>query len=182
MRTRIYRRGLTNGQTALIISVVVIVVLALSCFGLLLMGGIMLPALGQARQAAQSMKSMTQLKGLQMSQTLLLQDFPDLEPTFENLIANNYIMVEMTESPFGPVMDGGGDYWLSMPQLGLGPDPAVGARLIVGYDRAMYASHHVVAVLFANGNTELLSVEEFISLAGSPPNTDSNLNLPARQP
>ncbi|HRQ75650.1 MAG TPA: hypothetical protein PK098_06990 [Phycisphaerales bacterium] len=179
MRRRIHRRGLTNGQTALIISIVVIVLLALSCFGLLLMGGIMLPALGQARQAAQSMKSMIQLQSLEMAQTQFVQDFPDQQPTFENLVANNYITVEMTQSPFGPVPDGGGDYWLLLQRSEL-EDAADAVQVVIGYDRAMYASHYAVAVLFADGSTNLLSIADFEQLVATPPNDRDAMSLPNR--
>lgn len=179
MRRRIHRRGLTNGQTALIISIVVIVLLALSCFGLLLMGGIMLPALGQARHAAQGMKSMIQLQSLEIAQTQFVRDFPDQQPTLDSLVVNNYVTVEMTQSPFGPVTDGGSDYWLlwQRPEF---EDAAAASQFVIGYDRAMYASHYAVAVLFADGSTNLLSVADFEQRVTTPPNDRDTMSLPYR--
>ena len=174
------RRGLTTAQTTWIIVAVIAGVLLLTCIGVGLATGIMLPAIGKARQNAMGMKSVAQLQQIEQAISIAAAD-PNLTiDSTQNLIDNGLVTPQILSSPLGPVGDDKGDYWIAFDR----PDPSeVSApeKYIVAYDRAMYASEPMVAACLLNGTCETLKVNKFDSLLNDPANADREFNLPKRQ-
>ncbi len=186
MNSPIRRRGMAAGgtNTGLIIALVVgAVVLVLGCLGTILLA-VMLPAIGTARESVLEGLSQSNLRKIELERYGVNQDVatdadPDLpEFTVEFVRTDRGLSGEALASPFGPVPDGGEDYWLH-------PETNVEAvaspeRAIAAYDRAMYATHHSVAVIAFDGHTVVVPVEEFEQWVEEPANEGVDFNVPTR--
>lgn len=174
------RRGAANTSTVVIVVVAVVLgaMIVVGCLGAGLIG-LMLPALGKARESARDVQSSAYLRHIEQAYIGWQQQADvDAAFSFDELVERNLAMPEMLISPHGAAPDGGEDYWLLHPRP---EEPTASDRnLIVGYDRAMYATRPRVAVLRGDGSVELLPVEDFEALAAAPPNDELDLNLPAR--
>lgn len=129
--------------------------------------GVLLPALGQARQSAQQLKSSTQVRGLIQGAHVAAVDVPAEQITVDFLLENGYIAPEMLESPMGNAWDGGPDIVLRQ-QFGDTALDSFDASLIVAMDRAMYINgEDVTNVGFADGHVEALdywSLDEYLDM------------------
>jgi hypothetical protein len=181
MRSHRTHRGAADTSTVVIV-IIVAVVVGLLVIGCVFAGliGLMLPALGKAREAAIGARSVSQL--LQIEATYLSwrsHAEPDAPFTFDVLVDEDFATPELFQSYFGPAPDGRGDFWL------LHPRPAEDhprlADIIVAYDRAMYATHGRVAVVFGDGRADVLLIEHFTELTGKPPNDTTQIDLPPRR-
>lgn len=180
LRTTRNRRGLSTLHIVLII-VGAVLILMVTCAGLL--AAVMLPALGKARDAAQSMKSQAQLQGMESVREIYAQQHQGSEDppmlTLQMLIDEQYMTYELTLSPHGPVSDGRGDYWFNPV---LFHDPADSEFRIASYDRAMYENHYrQVAYCLYGGECEVVDVEEFQRLMQLPENAGIDFDLPVRR-
>jgi prepilin-type processing-associated H-X9-DG protein len=139
-------------------------------------GGVILPSFGQARQQARIAKSSAQVRQLVIAMMIHAAENDDaVPPGFEAL--GPYIDPGMLSSPFGPVSDGRGDYWMNTTVGRLSrcrfPD-----RQVALYDRAMYEHADKVVVGFFDGHVEILSTWELDALAADEPNAGTDLDLP----
>lgn len=126
-----------------------------------MLGGVMLPALGKARENAKSMRSMANLRQISMAITIYAADFNDALPqNVDVLIERQYINEQILKSPFGPIHDDDGDYFLN---LGAGKltDAKQPDKKILGYDRAMLARTRRTAVVFFDGHVEQMDRAQF---------------------
>lgn len=185
LNARLQRRGLSTGNVIIIVAIVVFL-LMLMCVGLGL--AFILPSLGVAREAANTVKSGTQLRQIEMSREVYARQFADETQrpsaiTFNMLIDEGYMTAELINSPFGPVPDNGGDYWLNpRPELDEPQSPALGDnRTIASYDRAMYANANAVSYAYFGGEIAVVPHEEFDRLLAQPANSGIDFNLPARR-
>jgi len=182
IRTRQVRRGLSGLHITLIV-IAVVVVVALSCGGLML--GLLLPALAKARDAAMGLQSTAMLSNLEWARDMYIQNHaehenPPTHVTLQELIDQGYLTGDMRYSPTGNVSDGQGDYWFNPI---LKPDDEHGSpgdQRIASYDRAMYESRHRIAVCFYGIDCELVSYDEFQQILALPINADTDFNLPYR--
>jgi len=175
------RRGLTSTQTTWLIIGIVAGALLLTCVGVVAIGaGIMLPALGKARQSAMGMKSASQLQQVEQAYQIATSNSNVAIESPQDLIDNGYFTPQLIQSPFGPVGDGGNDYWITFDRPA--PDEIdAPERYIVSYDRAMYAGQPNVAACVLDGACEPLEFQKFQSLLNDPVNADRAFNLPERQ-
>lgn len=153
------KRGLSAGWIVAII-VGALFLLMIPCAGLLI--GIMLPALGKARVAAQQMASQAQMRGIYQGMVLYEQDHPDAVPTTDAawrdaLIDGGLIPAEMFVPPR---TDGDGEDYVILPgAFGGSFDSGSGSRIVIYED----PDHHPdgVLVVFADGHAELVPRDAF---------------------
>lgn len=183
----IVRRGLSTAQTITIVAVVVLALL--SCLGVALILGVLLPTLGHARDTAMAIQSQSQLRTIDQA----IQMFHDRENRFpeslDELIDEAYITSELLESRFDWSGDGRGDYWVFLDRsasLGLSHeddgDRRVDApgRFVVSYDRAMYAEQRFVVACFLDRSCDLMEWQVFDELLRDPVNDGRDFDLPER--
>ncbi len=131
-------------------------------------GGVMLPALGKARQSARELKSMTLVRiSVQAAITFMGANGDEMPESYEALIADGFMSPEMLESPFGPVGDGEPDIamWFDLPnERAFSFD----ANQIIAIDRAMLLSTGwQTNVGFADNHVQKLStweLEEYLAM------------------
>lgn len=122
--------------------------------------GVLMPALGKARESAQQVKSSTQVRAVVQGAITLHQDDPNALITIERLLDAGAITEDMLVSPVGSAWDGGPDIVLrqSFGEAGL---DSFDATLIVAMDRAMYVNgEDVVNIGFADAHVEAVSYWE----------------------
>jgi hypothetical protein len=138
--------------------------------------GILLPALGKARESAQQLKSATQVRALGQSAYIYANANDGKAPdSVDVLVAEEFIDREMLESPFGPAYDGMGDIVL---RSDLTDEQLLShhAGLVVIVDRAMYLNgENVVNVGFADNHVESISPWELDDIL------DQEINAGARE-
>ncbi|MGI9012807.1 MAG: hypothetical protein ACR2GY_00990 [Phycisphaerales bacterium] len=120
--------------------------------------GVLLPAIGKARESAQQTKSAVQLRQISMAAITYEQLHEAMPNGTHRLIDGEYITAELLSSPFGPAADGGSDYWLKFK----GQQNEMKHDEIIGYDRAMYMASDRVAVVFGDGHVETMYVWDFL--------------------
>jgi hypothetical protein len=146
--------------------------------GVALMTGILLPALGKARESAKQVKSAAQLRGISMAIMTYAADNADKLPaSMDELIQKEFITADLLDSPVGPAADGGDDYWLNLSVKKLA-DVKNPTDKILGYDRAMYAKGDMVAVVFFDGHVQQVAVWQFQQLIQEEPNAGTDFDLP----
>ena len=127
--------------------------------------GVTLPALGQARQRANELKSATQLRSVQQAMMIYASTNDDQPPqSLEDLIEAGYIIEEMFESPMGSAWDNGPDYTFRLTEDAVA---SFNASYISGIDRAAVVNGEwEVNVVFADGHVErvdLIRLEELLN-------------------
>jgi hypothetical protein len=140
--------------------------------------GVMLPALGKARESARSVKSSSQVRQIIMSAMVHAAERQDRLPaSLDAMIEAQYFTPDLLRSPFGPVPDGGRDYWMLATDKRLSEfvDPA---QTIYCYDRAMYVQGGEVAVGFLDGHIELLEAWDFRQRIQQEPNAGVDFEIP----
>ena len=135
--------------------------------------GLLMPALNNARQAARQAQAMAQLREVGMARAVFEAEKERAPSGFDELIEAGYLEASLLRSPFGPVGDGEGDYWIS------GSDNTVTdpSRRVVGVDRASIWEGDAV-VLFADGHVESMDSWEFRQLLDSEINTGVEVPMP----
>jgi prepilin-type processing-associated H-X9-DG protein len=141
-------------------------------------GGIMLPALGKARDQAKLAKSQSQLRMLAQAGMVYAMEHDDEAPqSFEALIKGEYMTRDMLASPLGSVWDEEGDYWLNttFDHLSKLQNPS---RTVWAYDRASCIHGDKVLVLFYDGHVELMYYWEFADLTQEQQHQGIDFNMP----
>lgn len=130
-------------------------------------GGVMLPALGQAREAAREVKSMTQVRGIVQGVITYAGNHEDsMPPSLEALVADGTLPAEYLESPFGPAIDGGDDFTFRQSMPGM-ERFSFDSQRIIAIDRAMLIDRYETSVGFADGHVEKMSfweLEEYLEM------------------
>lgn len=176
-----HRRGLTTGQVVLIVVGVVLGLIALTCVGSMIAGSFMMRGMADtARVAAMSAKSASQLQHIEaaIEQSRHQNEFTVL--SIDDLVEHDLIPPDRLISEFGPVAEGGEDYWVLFDR----PEPdAIDDRemYLVSYDRAMYVRQHLIAACVLTGDCRVMGIAEFESLLAHPINADRDLELPERR-
>lgn len=156
------KRGLGAGWIVAIVLGAGIVLMGVPCLGLL--AGIMLPALGKARQAARETIALTNVRAIGQSLVVRVQNsgtVPMAALTEDNwadvLVAEGFVTPEMLVSP---TSDGIGPDYFYVP---FGSNTFDDPRRVWVYEDP---AHHRdgVAVAFIDGHAELVPHEEFPAL------------------
>ncbi|MHC4218195.1 MAG: hypothetical protein ACYSU7_07020 [Planctomycetota bacterium] len=138
--------------------------------------GVMLPAVGKARENAKAMKSAAQVRELAVAMMIYAADNDDAAPPDLKALAD-YIDPRLLHSPFGPVSDGRGDFWMntSLKRLSQSRFPD---QQVAFYDRAMYEHSHELAVGFFDGHIQVMDTWEFETLIEEEANAGTDFDLP----
>ncbi len=121
-----------------------------------LAAGVILPALGQARQAAQEVKSATQVRSVAQAVVVYGTANNDRGPeSIQQLIEVGLIDPEILISPHGPAIDGGPDITVRLDRPGMAM--SFNGQYILAIDRAMLVNGHpTVNVGFADSHVEAM--------------------------
>lgn len=126
--------------------------------------GAMLPALGQARERANQLKSATQLRSIAQGLIVYGSNNDDQPPaSVDVLIEQGILTRDIFVSPQGSAWDGGPDYTVRLTEDAVS---SFNAQYIVGIDRAAYVNGEwIVNVAFADAHVEALNrsyIEEIL--------------------
>lgn len=138
--------------------------------------GVMLPALGQARAKAESAKASAQVRQLSIAMMMYAAENDDAAPPSLDAL-QPYLGPGLLDSPFGPVSDGRGDYWLNT-SIGRFATLQRPDEVIAIYDRAMYEHTDEVAVGFCDGHVQVMDTWDFEALTEQEPNAGTDFDLP----
>jgi hypothetical protein len=124
-----------------------------------LAAGVLLPALGQARETANGLVASTQIRVLVQSVILYSSSNNDGYPdSIGQLMELGLAEPELLISPFGPAYDGGKDVTIRKFAEGEFANHMFDYQCIVAIDRAMYVNGiETIAVGFADSHVELLT-------------------------
>jgi prepilin-type processing-associated H-X9-DG protein len=133
--------------------------------------GILLPAVTQAREAAQAVRSGTQLSQIHRAVITYAHVNDDATPSSKaDLVDGGFVVSEeLFLSPLGDRSE----FWLDFPAM-----PTFDSNRIVGYDRAAYMQGREVSVLFADGHVEMLQAWDFVARTGDEWNSGVDFELP----
>ncbi len=95
----------------------------------------------------------------------------------QTLVTAGFLPASALNSPFGPVSDGGSDYWLSTSRQQISTSTYPSIEILV-YDRAMYEDSDSVAVATYDGYSPIMAKGEFHQLMKRLDNRGVNFNLP----
>ncbi|MHA7813128.1 MAG: hypothetical protein ACX94C_07035 [Phycisphaerales bacterium] len=126
--------------------------------------GAMLPALGQARERANQLKSATQLRSIAQGLIVYGSNNDDQPPVSVDVLIDQGILTrDIFVSPQGSAWDGGPDYTVRLTEDAVS---SFNAQYIVGIDRAAYVNGEwIVNVAFADAHVEALNrsyIEEIL--------------------
>ncbi len=140
--------------------------------------GTLLPALGQARESANLLKALTQVRSIAQAATIYAMNNEDRGPgSLEVLLEEGFLEPEVLVSPYGPAIDGG-------PDFALVPNAEIdfNAQKIIAIDRAMYFERgwEGTMVAFADNHVELVEQWRLDELLAEPFNEGAReaLGLP----
>ncbi len=100
-----------------------------------------------------------------------------MPPDLQTLVTAGFLPGAALNSPFGPVSDGGSDYWLSTSRQQISTSIYPSIEILV-YDRAMYEDSNFVAVGTYDNNSQIMASGEFQQLMKRLDNRGVNFNLP----
>ncbi|MDF1808382.1 MAG: hypothetical protein P1U42_01670 [Phycisphaerales bacterium] len=129
--------------------------------------GILLPALGSAREAATEVLAATQLRGIIQGMIVYSSVNEDRFPESMDVMLNEgFIEHEMLISPFGPALDGGPDYLIRSDKAA--SDNIFDASFILAFDRAAWINgEESILVGFADGHIENVDRFQFMQMLES---------------
>lgn len=134
-----------------------------------LAAGVMLPAIGKARQRANELKSSTQLRSIAQAMMIYGTNNNDQPPkSVQELIDLGYLEPEILVSPMGSAYDGGPDYAVRLTEDAVS---SFDARYIMGIDRAAYVNGEwFVGVAFADAHVERMDRAQLDEMLAQPRN------------
>ncbi len=134
-------------------------------------GGVMLPALGKARESAKQVKAATQVRAVIQGAVVYMGNHDDQMPaSYDVLIEEGYVTPEMYTSPFGPVGDGKPDIamWFGLPSERAS---SFSSNQILAIDRAMLQhTGYETNVGFADNRVQRMTVWELEDYLAMPQN------------
>ena len=98
-------------------------------------------------------------------------------PALQTLVTAGFLPASALNSPFGPVSDGGPDYWLSTSRQKISTSQYPSIEILV-YDRAMYEDSDFVAAATYDNNSQIMASGEFHQLMKRLDNRGVDFNLP----
>ena len=140
--------------------------------------GVVMPAIGKAREAAVATRSMASLKNISIGMMTYGAEFNDaVPPSAQTLVDKDYIPADLLHSPVGPVPDGKGDFFFNL-NIKKFSDSKNPNRHVLGYDRALLAKKGKAVVVFYDGHVEQMDADQFQHLISQPPNAGVDFKLP----
>lgn len=139
--------------------------------------GLLMPAMEKARESAKAAQTMANLRQIGMAIHTHAAEHNDRVPASLDAIVDRGYLEAKPSSPFGPVFDEVGDYWLNSKPRRLS-QVANPARTIAAYDRAMYMATFRAAVLFFDGHVEVLESYQFSELVEEEQHEGVDFQLP----
>ncbi|MCA9277149.1 MAG: hypothetical protein KDA29_14100 [Phycisphaerales bacterium] len=138
--------------------------------------GVMMPALGQARYRANTLKSATQLRTIVQGMVIYGSNNNDQPPaTIDVLVEQGIISSDMLVSPMGSAYDGGPDYTVRLTEDAVS---SFNWEYIVAIDRAAYVNGNwEVYVGFADAHVEMVDLERLEELLNMPLNKGAREEL-----
>ena len=100
-----------------------------------------------------------------------------MPPDLQTLVTAGFLPAAALNSPFGPVSDGGSDYWLSTSRQQISTSTYPSIEILV-YDRAMYEDSDFVAAATYDNNSQIMASGEFHQLMKRLDNRGVDFNLP----
>ena len=100
-----------------------------------------------------------------------------MPPDLQTLVAAGFLPAAALNSPFGPVSDGGSDYWLSTSRQQISTSIYPSIEILV-YDRAMYEDSDSVAFAPYDCSSQIMTRGEFQELMSRLDNRGVNFSLP----
>jgi len=147
---------------------------AQSSGGVAMLAGILVPALEQARGNAMALHEGAQVKLLHTACVSYATEhggrFPD---DLAVLVEEGFIQPEDLQSPYGPVWDGGPDYFVKP-----GARDTLDAGELQLYSRAQLAAEGQTAVAFGDNYVMTVSMEEFFEIISEPANAEVDWQVP----
>ncbi len=140
---------------------------------------IVIPSIGKAQEKARQQVSLSNIQQMSVAMWSYAADHADAAPpNLEALAAYMQPELGILPSPFGPVLDGRGDYWMNTSHKLLSECRYPNLHLAF-YDRAMYANFaEAVAVGFYDGHVQVLDLCDYLDLTKRYPNTGTGFDLP----
>lgn len=138
--------------------------------------GVMMPALGQARYRAQTLKSATQLRSIVQGMVVYGSNNNDQPPaSIDVLVQQGIIPQEILISPMESAYDGGPDYTIRLTEDAVS---SFNSDYIVAIDRAAYINGNwEVYVGFADAHVELIDLDRLEELLNMPLNKGAREEL-----
>ena len=100
-----------------------------------------------------------------------------MPPDLQTVVTAGFLPASALNSPFGPVSDGGSDYWLSTSRQNISTSRYPSIEILI-YDRAMYEESDFVAVSTYDNNSQVMASSEFQQLMKRLDNRGVDFNLP----
>ena len=100
-----------------------------------------------------------------------------MPPDLQTLVTAGLLPAAALNSPFGPVSDGGSDYWLSSSRQQISTSIYPSIEILI-YDRAMYEDSDFVAVATYDNNSQVMAKRELHQLMKRLDNRGVDFNLP----
>ena len=100
-----------------------------------------------------------------------------MPPDLQTLVTAGFLPAAALNSPYGPVSDGGSDYWLSTSRQQISTSIYPSIEILI-YDRAMYEDSDSVAVATYDNNSQVMTNGEFQQLMKRLDNRGVDFNLP----
>ncbi|MCH7849747.1 MAG: hypothetical protein IIB53_15475 [Planctomycetes bacterium] len=100
-----------------------------------------------------------------------------MPPDLQTIVTAGFLPAAALNSPFGPVSDGGSDYWFSTSRQKISMSQYPSIEILV-YDRAMYEDSDFVAVATYDCYSQIMASGEFQQLMKRLDNRGVNFNLP----
>lgn len=129
---------------------------------------------------ARNQRAMTQLRNIHMAVQIYNQAKEKAPDSFDQLVTGGMLTNDGVKSPAGSAADGK-DYWVDFSSIINPGDGVDWSKRIVGIDRSMYATGDYVAVLFADGHIELLTIARFHAMLDEAANNGVKPDLPKRK-
>lgn len=135
-----------------------------------LAAGVLLPALGQARERSRELVASTQVRSIIQGMFIYAGNHNDQAPeSLEVLVQQGLMEYGSNMSPFGPAYDGRGDIVIRTDSTF--EEHMFNSRCIIAIDRAMLVNgHESVAVGFADAHVELVEVSDLYDMLEWPEN------------
>ncbi len=100
-----------------------------------------------------------------------------MPPDLQTLVTTGFLPATALNSPFGPVSDGGSDYWLSTSRQQISTSTYPSTEILI-YDRAMYEDTESVAVATYDCYSQVMARGEFQQLLSRLDNRGVDFDLP----
>lgn len=142
------------------------------------LGGVMLPALSNARQQALEIKNMATIRAIAQGLITYAMDQDQLPASLDELVEMDFLTSDMLISNYGPSPDGGQDfvYRTDLTRDAL-QRSMISASTVLLIDRAMLLNEGRTVVGFFDAHAELVDADRLAELLSNPKNQGAITSL-----